>query len=269
MEKSSGLISLKNFWHKGLSKIGLKDPCLVKCGLTEIRSTDVFIVSYPKSGNTWVRFMLANAMENELEVTMRNINDYVPGIYNFREQINASFGIRYIKTHDPFFDCYPKMVYIYRDYRDVLISFYYYLRRRDDYKGDLDQFVKFYQDKLPFGTWQEHVQKALEFKEKHPNRMLLVRYEDLIEEPNAQLEKILLFTGIKSKKPLKEIIASTSFEQLRLNEEVHGNVFGDQVAPFFRKGEREQWRAELSDELLNHILSNKNTESAMRKLSYL
>jgi hypothetical protein len=35
---------------------------------------DTFLVSYPKSGNTWVRFLLANLIHPNEEVGFANIN---------------------------------------------------------------------------------------------------------------------------------------------------------------------------------------------------
>ena len=39
---------------------------------------DTFLVSYPKSGNTWVRFLLANLLFPDEEVGFANINRLLP-----------------------------------------------------------------------------------------------------------------------------------------------------------------------------------------------
>ena len=49
-----------------------------------LRQTDVFLVGHPKSGNTWLAYMLAILMKDgdpEGEVTMANVGDFVPTIH--------------------------------------------------------------------------------------------------------------------------------------------------------------------------------------------
>src|SRR6266581_956224 len=53
-----------------------------------IRPDDVFIVSYPRSGNTWVRFLIANLLAPDDKITFRNIENYVPSIYKFADTSN-------------------------------------------------------------------------------------------------------------------------------------------------------------------------------------
>jgi hypothetical protein len=49
-------------------------------GLT-VFSDDVFLVSYPRSGNTWTRFLLGNLIYQDEPVTFANIESRIPEIY--------------------------------------------------------------------------------------------------------------------------------------------------------------------------------------------
>ncbi|MEL6581985.1 MAG: hypothetical protein AAFQ14_19735, partial [Cyanobacteria bacterium J06621_12] len=42
---------------------------------------DLFLVSHPKSGNTWIRFLICNLIYPELDITFTNINNMIPDIY--------------------------------------------------------------------------------------------------------------------------------------------------------------------------------------------
>ena len=42
---------------------------------------DVYLVSYPKSGNTWLRFLIANLIHPQEEVNFLNIESVLPSIY--------------------------------------------------------------------------------------------------------------------------------------------------------------------------------------------
>ena len=42
---------------------------------------DVFVLSYPRSGNTWLRILLANLLSNRGDVGFANIEKIIPDIY--------------------------------------------------------------------------------------------------------------------------------------------------------------------------------------------
>ena len=50
---------------------------------------DVFIVSYPKSGNTWVRFILANILTGAAErINFHSAIQYIPDFDVHKRQCN-------------------------------------------------------------------------------------------------------------------------------------------------------------------------------------
>ena len=64
---------------------------------------DTFLVSYPKSGNTWVRFLLANLIYPNETVGFANINRLLPapGVSSKRFLRNLPRP-RILKSHEPF-----------------------------------------------------------------------------------------------------------------------------------------------------------------------
>src|SRR5207253_8791643 len=83
-----------------------------------IRPDDVFIVSYPRSGNTWVRCLMANLLAPDEKITFRNIENYVPSVYKSADVLDARAGRRDIKSHNTRYALYPTLIYVYRDGRD-------------------------------------------------------------------------------------------------------------------------------------------------------
>ncbi len=249
-------------------RLGLFDEAAHKVGLDEIRPDDIFVCSYPKSGNTWVRFLMANMLEDEQEITFKNVNQYVPGIYTQREAINKMEGGRFIKTHDPFYQCFPKVIYIFRDYRDVLISYYHFQQSQNWFDGTLKEFVDYIKIEKPFGTWKEHVQNALDHCKKYEQQTLMLSYEDLIADPLKQVRRIEEFCEISSKRPLEEVVKICQFSSLQNNEEKHGNLAGDTSRKFFRTGRSEQWRSEIDEELHEYILQEPGIRDLLTKLKY-
>jgi len=88
---------------------------------------DVFLVSYPRSGNTWTRFLLGNLLWQNDPVTFLNIESRIPEIYfNPDRFMRALQRPRLLKSHESFQPHYPHVIYIVRDPRDVAISFYHH-----------------------------------------------------------------------------------------------------------------------------------------------
>src|SRR6202021_2574849 len=95
-------------------------------GLT-VFPDDIFLVSYPRSGNTWTRFLLGNLINQSDPVTFSNVESRIPEIYFNRDRFLRQLPPPcMIKTYDCFQPHYPLVIYIVRDPREVAVSFYHY-----------------------------------------------------------------------------------------------------------------------------------------------
>jgi len=163
---------------------------------------DIFIVSYPKSGNTWVRFLLAKAILGA-NATWHTIDEVVPDIYRMSDkQLLNVRRPRIIKSHHSYDHRYKKVIYIVRNPEDVLVSyFYFHLKfQSKKYFEDMESFDKFTNDfvtgKLDdFGTWGDNVTGWINSSENNSN-ILILRYEDIVKYPKNELSHMLNFLGI-------------------------------------------------------------------------
>src|SRR2546423_7743737 len=93
-----------------------------------VRTRDVFLVSYPRSGNTWLRFLVANALRPEEQATFATVGDVVPDIYDVtnRDLLRLP-DPRILKSHEPVDERYRRVAYLVRNPADVALSYYHYL----------------------------------------------------------------------------------------------------------------------------------------------
>jgi hypothetical protein len=159
---------------------------------------DVFITSFPRSGNTWTRFLIGNLVFQEDPLTFNNIESRIPEIYaNSEQALRHLPRPRVLKSHDAFDPRYPRVIYIARDPRDVAVSKYHYNvatgRHPEGYPIEdfIPRFIAGEFDR-EWGTWAEHVTSWLSTRRNHPG-FLLVRYEDMKSAPMAELGRIASF----------------------------------------------------------------------------
>jgi hypothetical protein len=239
-----------------MSSYWVEQSRLQKRALPEIRirPDDVFIVSYPKSGNTWVRFLLANLVAPQEQISFRNIENYVPNIYKSSATLEKRQGRRYIKSHHPCYDLYPKIVYVCRDGRDALVSYYHYAIGKKVFAGSFEDFV-FSPFVEQFLSWKEHVTGALDFASRHPDRIVLVQYEEMLREPLPCATSVTAFLELDcDDQAIAKAVEKSSFEQLKIVEKTFGGENLVKPLTFFRSGTSGQWQEYFTPEVYDRYV---------------
>lgn len=188
---------------------------------------DTLVVSYPRSGNTWTRFLIANLIYPDMEVDFTNIEKLIPD-----STLQSSLALkkiarpRIVKTHEYFDPRYPKTIYIVRDPRDVAISYYEYNRRNQfiDNSIDLNAFVeRFVSERLAsvsWGTWAENVASWVYARGSSPS-FLLLRYEDVQADPAKELRRVAKILAIETDTArLERAVERSSAERMRRLEKL-------------------------------------------------
>ena len=237
---------------------------------------DIFLVSYPKSGNTWMRFLLANMREIDTPAEFANIEDRVPDIYsNSNSRLMNVPSPRILKSHECFDPRYRKVIYIVRDPRDVAVSYYFhsikFKKILEDYP--IAQFVdSFIAGKIdPYGTWFQNVGSWL-YTRNGDRNFLLVRYEDLLDRGKTELHRIADFVDIDmNNENLDRVLTMSSRENMRKLEGEQASQWSSTRnsrldRSFVRRGKAGEWRTELPLELAQEIQTEWG--SLMKKFGY-
>jgi hypothetical protein len=244
---------------------------------------DIFLVSYPRSGNTWTRFLLGNLIDPNDPVTFSNIESRIPEIYFNRDRFLRQLPRpRILKSHECFQPHYPHVIYIVRDPRDVAVSFYHHnVKARnipDDYpmSSFIPRFIAGEFDRK-FGSWRDNVLSWTLLRRDAPG-FLMLRYEDMKLDPARELASVVAFLERcsfrkidSSAKAFERAIDLSSPERMRALERQGARHWvltkGTRSdKPFVRSAAAGGWKSKLAPESVAAI------ESAwgdlMRNLGY-
>lgn len=201
---------------------------------------DVFLVSYPKSGNTWLRFILANLLHKEANINFTNIHRYCLEMGRLDERHSSTKRPRLIKSHERFNPSFPRVVYIARDGRDVYVSYYHYLKNRLPAETSLKAFLK--EPPTPFGRWADHVDSWL--GNCTGRALLVIKYEDIYLNSISTVRKVIEFVGIEANDlDIKIALEKATFDKMKGLEVKHGRgKYKTGPDSFMRKGQLGDWR---------------------------
>ncbi len=235
---------------------------------------DIYVVSYPKCGRTWVRFLLSNYLNQIGFVSPRFYDRSLVGIPGSRtvkfdhdqgNWVPAPLKIGQITFNELKYQK-KKIILLIRDPRDVLVSSWYHLRYRENiFKKGISEFIY---DELVgikkivafMNMWIENINVS--------GRFHLVLYEQLHDNPLLHFKELIDFLNIPIEmEQLKDAVQNCSFKRMRQIE-----ISGSQNEPWLKPGSRKMgnalkvrkgkigsYREELSDAdlaFVNDIIEN-------------
>lgn len=229
----------------------------------QIWPDDIFLVSFPKSGNTWTRFLIANLAHPEEKVGFENIHRLVPDPYvTWKRDFDRMSRPRIIKSHECFDPRYPRVIYIVRDPRDVVISQYHYHRKckkiEDGYP--MERFVQRFLsgETCPHGSWGENVTTWLTSRRNDP-RFLLLKYEDMVADPHREMTRVAKFLNIPvDGDRVAQAVERSAADRMRKLEKAQADKSSltkdsRKELSFVRAAKSGGWRNELPEQFAGQI----------------
>jgi hypothetical protein len=238
---------------------------------------DTWYVSYPRSGNTYWRFLTANLISKGKPVDWTNIEQYAPDIYITRDSLLRGLPRpRYLKSHEAYKPAYRRVVLIVRDPRDVAVSCFHFTKRWRMIPEDMqiDDFVpqwiagSFY----TYGTWDEWNGSWLGARRDTPN-FWVFRYEDMVNDPAENLRRLAEALKLRvGPEDIQRAIENSRPDRLRELEKKQRNKHrilrdGLNTSSYVRAATSGQWQAALSQNSVAAIESA--WSKPMREFGYL
>jgi hypothetical protein len=251
-----------------------------------LRPSDAFLVGHPKSGNTWLAYMLAilQRPDHADEITLANIGEWVPTIHH-RDQKVAQYedlpDPRIFRQEEPRWPAlYPRVIFLTRDPRAVLLSYYHMYLVFCGFGAaevPLAGFVREYLDKGCIEDWEPHLirwDRHARYwidRQRRADDVLLVKYEEMIEDRREVLRKAVRFLDIPSPDDaLERAVRRGSFQSMRSDEDRHGAESYRRAkgqGRFIRKGRVDSWKEELPPDVAEAITAE--FRPVMEELGYI
>lgn len=190
------------------------------------RQADVYLLSYPKTGRTWLRVMMARLLAEHFgrpELADLEPDASPPRVAGVPRIVAKHDGNPDKKTADEldpdrseYSGC--RVILLIRDLRDTVVSNYFQATRREHcYEGDIASYLRWPRGSFDtmlryYNVWarQRHV----------PRGFLLVRYEDLHADAVGELRRVAGFLGLRnvSEEAFEAAVRFGRFQAMRRRE---------------------------------------------------
>jgi hypothetical protein len=258
------LITAKKVWYE-VAKSGLRSP-LISVRHWGLDSRDAFIASYPRSGNTWLRFVLFDILAPGQTAGFNEVNHIIAevGLHGPALPLLPGGG-RLIKTHEPYRKQYQKAIYLVRDVRDVVLSEFAYQKALGWISDDFDRFLReFLRGEVnPFTPWHQHVPGWVESSLAGTSNFLLIKFEDMRRNTEQVVNEVLDFLGVVvDPQTVRDAVANNTVQRMQEKERRSPQLSdtapmsnGSEESRFIRSGSVGGWRNRLTDiqvEMIEH-----------------
>ena len=225
-----------------------------------LEEDDVFVVTYPKSGTTWLQ-QITRLIRNEGEEDGQSVVDSVPWLEALNHD-NRLPSLRVFKSHSSY-DMMPgglphttpaKYIYAARNPKDVAVSMYYHTRgfKQFKYNGCWNDFFQlFLSGRIGAGLWFDHVLDW--WKRKDEENVLFLKYEDMKRDLPETVRIVADFMG-HSLKPevVDKIVERSTFESMKANPDTNYSFWAEHhntdTPQFMRKGIVGDWKSHFTPE---------------------
>ena len=231
----------------------------------------ILLFGYPKSGNTWMRFLLYNYRtlllkpEEKKTISYDRLNALQNNIMDRGTTFLPDIGFPFIyRTHMIYmksYNLFDKRIFIYIIPLDTLISAYYFYKDRDvpflydslnirDELHDIDFYVLY-----KINSWINFYDTSIKYAD------FVINYTEMKQDTEAVFSELLRFLDWDFDEELvKKAIDISSFKKIKKMEDIKSQKYGNGPkdgsfnGEFTRSGEEFQFHHELKKETIQLVL---------------
>ncbi|MGB0562399.1 MAG: sulfotransferase domain-containing protein [Spirulinaceae cyanobacterium] len=230
----------------------------------------IFVSSFPRSGNTWLRYLLCDCLLQAHGVattteSRSQVKSVIPGFRTCSitdRDATVTPGRLFLKTHANYHQamtmthCQPganiQHIFLYRRPEDALVSYYHFCLHHNEHKATIAAGIDaFCLSQLP--VWCAMGQSYLAAQAIHPKGLFFLAYEQMLVTPKPVLTALLTWLGITLDRiDVQKAIDNMAFQNLQAMETAKSNRRAHQER-FFRRGQSGGGQDELKPSTLVQI----------------
>ncbi|KFO14211.1 Amine sulfotransferase, partial [Balearica regulorum gibbericeps] len=226
----------------------------------EIKDSDIFLATYPKSGTVWTQNILSLIIHEGHRNGTENMEtmDRIPWLeYNIKNKDYADLPLpRVFATHLPYYlvprdlrNKRGRVIYVTRNPKDVMVSYYHFSKFMSTLEEipDFNLFMeRFLAGKVLASSWLDHVAGWCSHAEDF--NILFLTYEEMKKDLRSAVLKICNFLGKKlSEEEVDSVVRQATFENMRKDpranyENLPDDIVAKDKGRFLRKGTVGDWK---------------------------
>lgn len=245
-------------------------PDALESGVSYVPANgDIFVVSYPKCGTTWLQYIVYLLTRRRPLGPDDALTDVFPQLEEVgRAFVEAQTAPRLIKTHLRFemtpYSLAARYLFIARNPFDCAVSFFHHTRgfphHYDFAAGTFaEYFESFLAGAVDFGGYFDHFLSW--YSERDRDNVLFLTYEALTEDPKREIRRVASFLGpcalpsVAADNDLEALIDETGLPAMRRNQQRWSSARPEWAEAFVRTGKVGGWQAHFTPSQAQALLA--------------